>query len=113
MDTVWDQLKECFRKDKNNFKTLASKMLLGSIVITRYNNKTYRIDEIDFDKTVSDKFEMKDGRTVKRTIYPVKYIPVLETDLLSVTTELSAGAVLASDADNNIVLKPNNSVTIQ
>ena len=61
METVLDQLTECHKRDPKNYQNMATKLLLGQIVITRYNNKTYRIDEICFDKTVSDTFEMKDG----------------------------------------------------
>merc|ERR550519_1104855 len=38
--------------------------LLGAVVITRYNNKTYRIDEICFDKKPSDKFQLNDGTEI-------------------------------------------------
>ena len=38
-DTVLDQLQSCYRKDRNNFQNLAAKTLMGTIVITKYNNK--------------------------------------------------------------------------
>ena len=43
---------------------LAQKALLGVVVITRYNNKNYRIDEICFDKKPSDKFQLNDGTEI-------------------------------------------------
>jgi len=74
METVLDQLRECYKRDPKNYQNLATKLLLGQIVITRYNNKTYRIDEICFDKTVSDTFEMKDGsKKDYKTYYLEKY----------------------------------------
>merc|ERR1712098_1027275 len=45
------------------------KALLGAIVITRYNNTTYRIDEIAWDKHPSDEFE---GRNNEKISY-MKY----------------------------------------
>ena len=63
-DTVLDQLKECYKKDKRNWQVLAQKALLGAVVITRYNNKNYRIDEICFDKKPSDKFQLNDGTEI-------------------------------------------------
>ena len=38
-DTVLNQLQACFKKDRSNFQNLASKTLMGTIVITKYNNK--------------------------------------------------------------------------
>jgi len=37
--------------------------LCGSIIITRYNNKTYRIDDLDFKSNPSLTFN-QDGREV-------------------------------------------------
>jgi hypothetical protein len=45
-DTVLDQLKIAYQKDKTNYQNVATKLLLGQIIITRYNNKTYKIDDI-------------------------------------------------------------------
>ena len=73
-DTVLDQFKECYNRDKKNWQALAQKALLGAIVITRFNNKTYRVDEICFDKKPSDKFSLKDGsETDYRSYYLEKY----------------------------------------
>lgn len=33
--------------------------LLGKIVMTGYNNKTYRIDDVDFDKNAQSKFYLR------------------------------------------------------
>ena len=43
---------------------LAQKALLGAVVISRYNNKNYRIDEICFDQKPSDKFQLNDGTEI-------------------------------------------------
>ena len=44
-----------------NFHKAVEKCLLGSIVITRYNNKTYRIDGIEWDKNPLTEFEKNNG----------------------------------------------------
>lgn len=36
------------------------KEMIGVIVITKYNNKTYRIDDIDWDSNPSHKFKFRD-----------------------------------------------------
>lgn len=54
--TVLEHFKECYVADASNFKNNASASLLGSIVLTRYNNRTYRIDDIDFNMSPMDTF---------------------------------------------------------
>ena len=50
------------------------KALLGAIVITRYNNQTYRVDEIDWDKTPSDEFDGRNGEKMSyQKYYSEKY----------------------------------------
>ena len=45
-DTCYDQFKVAAKGD---LKRNITRILLGNIVITRYNNKTYKIDDIDFN----------------------------------------------------------------
>ena len=40
-----------------------TKKLVGEIVITRYNNKTYRVDDIAWGKTPSDTFSSSSAGT--------------------------------------------------
>ena len=58
-DTVLQQIGEVHQKTRGgpSFHADAEKALLGAIIITRYNNKTYRIDEIAWDKKPTDEFE--------------------------------------------------------
>jgi len=65
MQTVLEFLYEIYQStDKSRFYDLAKKKLLGEIVLTRYNNKTYRVDDIDWDKHPSDSFTKADGTTI-------------------------------------------------
>nr|AFQ20832.1 PIWI [Hydra vulgaris] len=48
----------------NTFYEAAAKSLIGEIVLTRYNNKTYRIDDIDWNKHPTDKFTKADGSEI-------------------------------------------------
>merc|ERR1711936_622194 len=47
--------------DRANFRSSCEKVLLGCIVMTRYNNKTYRIDDIAWEKHPTDSFESSKG----------------------------------------------------
>lgn len=35
--------------------------LIGTVVLTDYNNKTYRVDDVDFKASPTAKFPTKDG----------------------------------------------------
>lgn len=59
--TVLEMLIEIHRSNPSCFQEAAKKSLLGSVVITRYNNRTYRIDDICFDKSPMSTFPTKDG----------------------------------------------------
>lgn len=71
-DTVLDQIGDIFQKTKGgpNFHSDVEKALLGAIIITRYNNKTYRIDEIAWDKKPTDTF---DGKNEEKIAYMQYY----------------------------------------
>ncbi|XP_037807550.1 protein argonaute-3 [Lucilia sericata] len=59
--TVLDMLIDIHKSNSGSFQEAAKKALLGAVIITRYNNRTYRIDDIVFDKTPMSTFPTKDG----------------------------------------------------
>lgn len=59
-ETILDILNDLQHAERD-FKTAVQRTLLGQVVLTDYNNKTYRIDDIEFDKSPSDSFDTKDG----------------------------------------------------
>ena len=60
-DTVLEILQELINRDRSGFQDAARRQLGGSIVMTSYNNKTYRVDDIAFDKNPLHTFERKNG----------------------------------------------------
>lgn len=46
--TILEHIKECYIADAANFKNNLQASLLGQVILTRYNNHTYRVDDIDF-----------------------------------------------------------------
>lgn len=42
-------------------KDRARDQMIGSTVMTQYNNRMYMIDDVDFSKKVSDSFDAKEG----------------------------------------------------
>uniref|UniRef100_A0A3Q0SUA5 Piwi-like RNA-mediated gene silencing 2 n=1 Tax=Amphilophus citrinellus TaxID=61819 RepID=A0A3Q0SUA5_AMPCI len=60
-DSVLDVMNTLYQQSKENFQDECTKELVGSIVITRYNNRTYRIDAIEWNKSPKDIFTLMDG----------------------------------------------------
>lgn len=59
--TVLDMLIEIYQHDKSSYQDKAKKFLIGNIVLTRYNNRTYKIDDICFSQNPHSKFETRTG----------------------------------------------------
>lgn len=60
-DTVYDLLMQC---NQGNIRKEFQASVIGSIVLTSYNNKTYRIDDVDFDSTPTSTFKKADGTEI-------------------------------------------------
>lgn len=70
-------------RDHNLFRERCTTELVGRIVMTRYNDKTYQINDISWDVTPSDAFETTRGdritfieyyQRVSKSIFFFKYI---------------------------------------
>lgn len=71
--TVLEHLEDLCRRDPNNFQSNALKSLTGQVVITRYNNKTYRIDDINFKLNPRSTFSTKEGDITYLDYYKTHY----------------------------------------
>lgn len=72
-ETVLDVLNR-IRNENREFKVKAEQVLLGSTVLTKYNNKTYRIDEITYDVKPADTFKKRDQDITYIQYYQVSQI---------------------------------------
>ncbi|XP_060712681.1 piwi-like protein 2 [Hemiscyllium ocellatum] len=63
-DSVIDVMQAIYQKSSENFQDDCTKQLVGSIIMTKYNNRTYRIDDIDWDKAPTSYFQMADGTDI-------------------------------------------------
>ena len=73
------QIMDCLARKGADPKADVLKALLGAVVITRYNNKTYKVDDIDWTETPSSTFIDENGR--KKSFidyYREKYNLVIE-----------------------------------
>lgn len=56
METALDILKDCIQRDRDRYMNDFVKEVIGCIVLTKYNNRTYRIDDVDWQKKPTDTF---------------------------------------------------------
>ncbi|XP_068908412.1 piwi-like protein Ago3 isoform X2 [Tenebrio molitor] len=59
--TVYEFFHEVRASDPRNFKEQATNNLIGACVLTKYNNKTYVVDDIGWTMNPRDSFETKSG----------------------------------------------------
>lgn len=73
MQTAYDMM--CaIRNRAGNLKTDIEAALIGTTVLTKYNNKAYRIDDICFDKKPSDTFTFSRPNQVEQTTTYADYL---------------------------------------
>ncbi|KAH8379868.1 hypothetical protein KR009_007745 [Drosophila setifemur] len=61
--TVLDMLVDVYQQNAINYQEFAKKLLIGNIILTRYNNRTYKINDICFDQSPKCYFQTKSGST--------------------------------------------------
>ncbi|KAF3427934.1 hypothetical protein E2986_02003 [Frieseomelitta varia] len=72
--TLLDILRGCYNKYKDQYQPYFTERVVGLVVLTDYNNHTYRITDVDYDATPSSTFTLKTGDTVSyRDYYKEKY----------------------------------------
>lgn len=72
METVYDIILSCSANNRE-YKDSFAKAVVGTTVLTDYNNKTYRIDDVDWSTTVNATFETKAGPVSFVDYYKSKY----------------------------------------
>ncbi|OMJ83571.1 hypothetical protein SteCoe_15480 [Stentor coeruleus] len=94
--TVYDQIKEVEKKNPHNCKQAISRLLIGASVLTMYNKRTYKIDEIDWDMSPSSTFEKNGEKLDFRKYYSTHWgkeirfndQPLLRSNLKNITCYL-------------------------
>ncbi|XP_056639087.1 protein argonaute-3 [Diorhabda sublineata] len=78
---AYELLKELRAADPKNFKQLATSSLIGSCIFTKYNNKTYTVEDIAWDMSPQDTFPTRDGNSISFIDYYKKQYDITITDL--------------------------------
>ncbi|XP_077164516.1 piwi-like protein 1 [Paroedura picta] len=81
-ETVLDFMYALYEQvEEQRFREICAKELVGLIVLTRYNNKTYRVDDIDWDSNPQNVFKKSDGSEISFVDYYKKQYNQEITDL--------------------------------
>lgn len=68
-DTVLDFLKECYQQNPKEARKLFERGIIGAVVLTDYNNRTYRIDDVDWDNSPKSTFKLKTNEEIAYSQY--------------------------------------------
>jgi len=70
-DTVLDFIKDIIKRCINDPQDEIKKNLIGSTILTSYNKRTYKIDDIDFNMSTLDTFtlDQEEGKDPQETTY--------------------------------------------
>lgn len=62
--TLHNILEECVRNPgyRGDYQETFKKKVIGTTVLTSYNNKTYKISDVDFDQNVSNEFDYRESK---------------------------------------------------
>ena len=62
-DTVLDFIEDIKNRSRNDPQGEIRKALIGATILTSYNKKTYKVDDVDFDHSPKDRFnqDIKEG----------------------------------------------------
>lgn len=63
-ETALDIIKQLHSQYGANYEHPLRDEILGVVVMTGYNNRTYRVDDVDFNSTPLSSFQMKDGSSI-------------------------------------------------
>lgn len=80
-ETVYDIIKK-IKTESREFKKSVEQALLGSTVLTKYNNKTYRIDEITYDVSPKSTFKMRENDVSYIDYYKVSEIGMVNIHMI-------------------------------
>lgn len=72
-ETAYEIIKSCQRDDAGKWKDNFKKEIIGTTILTDYNNKTYRVDDVTFEISPSDTFTKGDKEISYKEYYETRY----------------------------------------
>jgi len=73
--TVFDLMADIYRnsRDDASFREECNKQIIGRVIMTKYNNKTYRVDDINWEETPMTRFPIKGETSPLMDYYKRQY----------------------------------------
>lgn len=68
-ENVLNVLKTHLQADRSNYKKSFQQHVVGCVVLTDYNNRTYRVDDVDWSVTPKSTFNRSDGTSISYIQY--------------------------------------------
>lgn len=106
--TVWEIMGDIYQKERDpaEWRRRCIEELVGQTVMTNYNKKTYRIDDINFDLRSKDTFKLRNGEQISFVDYYFKnyQLKIRDPDqvmLVSRPRRRNIGAEAVAAAANN------------
>ncbi|KAF1743405.1 hypothetical protein MXB_3807, partial [Myxobolus squamalis] len=79
-ENVYELIKKNLDNSNNPNRECIERAVNGNIVLTRYNNRTYRIDQLDWSKTPKTTFDLKDGKKISYIEYYKQHYNIIIED---------------------------------
>jgi aubergine len=71
--TVYDQIMDIKNRPGPDFRQAVAKLLVGASVLTLYNNKCYRVDDVDWDMSPASSFDKNGTSTDFKEYYSTRW----------------------------------------
>lgn len=98
-DTVYDLMQRTHREQRD-FKTNFLTAVIGQTVLTAYNNNTYRVDDVDFEKTPKTTFDTKNGPISFVDYYMQRYnIKIHDENQPMLVSKAKSGAIRSGQCE--------------
>lgn len=106
-ETLYTILRNCKQEDNNRWQELFTREVVGTTVLTAYNNKTYRVDDVDFRATPSDTFEQRGEQISFVSYYQTKYnLQIVDPRQPMLVSNPKARDIRGGRGDMKILLVP-------
>lgn len=104
--TAHDILLERFRQDKDRYQESFKKEMLGRTVMTVYNNRTYKVGDVDFSAKPTDTFMVREEETSFVQYYQKQYNITIHDKKQPMLISLASAKDIRAGKPERILLVP-------
>ncbi|CAB3384434.1 Hypothetical predicted protein [Cloeon dipterum] len=105
--TALDVIKDMYRLHRDQFQVKVKEALLGTVVVTMFNDRTYHIDDITFEETPKSSFPFNGNNITFIDYYKLKYQIIIKNhDQPLLVSKNKARLIRTGQGDQPIFLVP-------